>query len=307
MKTYADLRKQRQALISEGITDNEEVNDRHDEIIRETFNVATSMMEREQGPPPAPFAFFLMGSAGRREQTSSSDQDHGIMFKGGAGSDYFLELGKEVSKGLDVVGYPLCDGNVMASNSLWCKDVDAFRSQVNSWMEEESWQSLRNFSILFDGRVLVGEAGFLEEVKREACDLIGSRRLYSRIRDNVGFVKKGVGVFGQLVTDHPHSDHLEIKRTVYFPFVNAVRLLAVKAKEMDAPTIDRMRRMEARYPFLASYVEDFELLLSLRLQEDSIIPDQLTKEEKKVWKYLIKRGRKLFREASRIMEEEEES
>ncbi|WP_245688087.1 DUF294 nucleotidyltransferase-like domain-containing protein [Salimicrobium halophilum] len=307
MKTYEDLGREREALISGKITDNEQMNDRHDEIIRETFDVARATIESEQGPPPAPFAFFLMGSAGRREQTTSSDQDHGIIFKGEDVQDYFLKLGKEVSEGLDTVGYPLCDGNVMASNSLWCRSVEAFHHQVAGWIEEESWQSLRNFSIIFDGRVLVGEPEFLENVKIEACHLIERNHLYGRLRDNVGYVKKGVGAFGQLLTDHPHSDHLEIKRTVYFPFVNAIRLLAMKEKETSAPTVQRMNGMEGAYPFLNSYRDDFESLLSLRVEKDVITPDRLSKEEKKEWKYLIRRGRKLFREVSRIMEEGNES
>lgn len=304
VQTYEELKAERNKLTRAGGTDNEWINDSHDEIIRRAFDAARNNVEREQGPPPAPFAFFVMGSAGRAEQTALSDQDHGILFEGEEHQEYFLALGKEVSRGLDIIGYELCDGNVMASNPLWCKTVESSRQQVRDWLREESWQSLRYFLIFFDGRVLVGEEKFLQEVKLTALDLIEQEHLHHRLRDNVDFIKKGIGAFGQLLPDTRESGDLEIKRTVYFPFVNAVRLLAVKGRATCAPTLERMTSLETRYPFLDSYREDFKTLLSLRLQREALVPiEQLSKEEKKEWKRLIRRGRKLFREASRIMEE----
>lgn len=63
-------------------TDHEKLNLFHDELIKKTVQLAMEKVQGDWGDPPAPFAFFLMGSAGRFEQSVWSDQDHGIIFAG---------------------------------------------------------------------------------------------------------------------------------------------------------------------------------------------------------------------------------
>ena len=94
------------------------------------------------GPPPAPFAFIAMGSQGRQEQTLVTDQDNGIIFAPSADadlsqiSDYFLRLGKQVCDGLNRAGYPLCRGQVMASNPRWCRSLADWVSGFDAWVHK---------------------------------------------------------------------------------------------------------------------------------------------------------------------------
>ncbi|WP_218240454.1 hypothetical protein, partial [Pseudomonas sp. 2822-17] len=60
----------------------------------------------------------------------------------------------------------------MASNDKWSKSVVDWKSQLFYWLTEEKWESLRNFSIFFDSRVLVGEEGLLMDLKKESFRIL---------------------------------------------------------------------------------------------------------------------------------------
>ncbi len=46
----------------------------------------------------------------------------------------FLPFATEVNKRLDALGFPLCKGNVMASNPELCLSVDEWHGRYNSWL-----------------------------------------------------------------------------------------------------------------------------------------------------------------------------
>ncbi|TGB01958.1 DUF294 nucleotidyltransferase-like domain-containing protein [Halobacillus salinus] len=314
--TYEEIRAWREDTIRSVAEDPLQLNAFHDQLIYQTVQLAKGKVEREQGEVPAPFAFFLMGSAGRYEQSFWSDQDHGLLFEGDHQA-YFLKMGEEISDGLAVVGYAYCEGNVMASNPLWCQSVDSFSNQVERWLMEPEWSSLRNFSIFFDSRVLVGEKQFLVHVKEKVFSYLNENTgLYARLVDNVQMIKKGVGIFGQLLPEQKgeHEGDINIKQTAYFPYVNALRMLALLRGVDDSSTLSRMAAMKERYPTVGSFEKDFLGLLELRLryqvQSDSyegvhLLPvKQLSKGDKQQLKEAIKQGHKLFSTMKSIMKKE---
>ena len=71
--------------------------------------------------PKVPWAWLAFGSEGRFEQTLSTDQDNGLVFAAPASEaeavrQALLPFAAEVNRRLDACGFPLCKGNVMASN-----------------------------------------------------------------------------------------------------------------------------------------------------------------------------------------------
>jgi CBS domain-containing protein len=68
------------------------------------------------GNPPCKFAFMIMGSEGREEQTLISDQDNGIIYEDlkndkdkASASAYFGKLAELVCNHLNTAGYKFCD------------------------------------------------------------------------------------------------------------------------------------------------------------------------------------------------------
>ncbi|QTN01405.1 hypothetical protein ERJ70_06010 [Sediminibacillus dalangtanensis] len=295
----------------------QKLNAYHDQLMAQTVQFAMEKVRGELGDPPAPFAFFLMGSAGRFEQSVWSDQDHGIIF---AGDDtcksYFLRAGTEITDALELVGYERCDGEVMASNPLWCKSVEDWHQQITDWMTEASWQSLRHFSTFFDSRVLIGDAGYLTELKKTAFSILEKQpALYQRLIDNVDFYKKGIGIFGQLLPEQQgeQSGTIHLKQKAFFPYVNALRLLALKNKIFAPSTLSRFRQLPEEYHSLQTYEKDFKALLEFRLKfrreaktykEVHLIPIQdLNKQEKQELKSMMRKGYKLFSKTKTKIEE----
>lgn len=316
MKSYEQLKEWRERNINAVSSDHHKLNEFHDELMKNTVKIALEKVESEWGKPPTHFAFFVMGSAGRGEQSVWSDQDHGIIYEATAGfQDYFLTLGREITKGLTIVGYEQCDGNVMASNPLWCKAAFAWEKQILDWLDESDWESLRYFITFSDSRVLVGNDDLLLKLKNIAFSKLDAEpSLYKRLYENVGFIKKGIGIFGQLLPEVKGEDTgtINLKLTMFFPYVNSLRLLALLEKIPEASTLERFQLLSSNYQPIKDYQVDFLKLLNYRLffQRDAVsykkvhlldVKSMSTREKENI-KQIMKNGRKLFKETIKIID-----
>ena len=137
LDSYESIREWKGRHIFQSLTNTSSLNNFHDMVMRQVFDLAVIRVNK--GNPPCEFCWFITGSGGRLEQGLISDQDHGIIFEtdNQENFQYFLELGKEISYGLDEVGYPYCKGKVMSSNPLWCKSFIRWKEQLFSgWRKE---------------------------------------------------------------------------------------------------------------------------------------------------------------------------
>ncbi|MFE4525130.1 DUF294 nucleotidyltransferase-like domain-containing protein [Cytobacillus firmus] len=271
--SYQSLKKWKEEQILKYRSDISALNDFHDIIMKAVIRMALERTKKIERPSSWKFAWFTMGSSGRREQGFLSDQDHGLVFESGAAEaeKYFLELGEEVSKGLQAVGYPFCEGNVMSSNPLWCKSLSEWKEQIHAWMQEESLQTIRNLHIFYDSRVLAGEEEYIAELKSFIhVNLQKSPHLLTRMVETSMHMKKSVGPFGQLLAEEKgsHQGELDLKYAAFIPYVNAVRILAVKEGILDTSTIARMYKIMNinGYGGLGKYRNNFAVLLKWRLQ-----------------------------------------
>ena len=79
------------------------------------------------------WTWLAFGSEGREEQTLSTDQDNGIVYLPSVGQDTailkerLMAFARDVNKDLDIVGFPLCQGDIMASNPKWCMTLEEWQ------------------------------------------------------------------------------------------------------------------------------------------------------------------------------------
>lgn len=289
----------------------QQLNVLHDQIVTDVFQKALQLVINENGEPPCEFDWFVLGSAGRFEQGYISDQDHGIVYKSTSQEaySYFLTLGENISDGLFEVGYPYCDGKVMSSNPIWCKSIKDWTEQLNSWTLEESLDSIRYLQIFFDARTLIGDSQLLKELKHVILQhLQDNSRLLMRFLDNIRHIRKSVGVFGQIhvLQNGPYAGSIDLKHSAFLPFVNGIRLLAMKEGIVESPTLSRFQQLRQRSQYdheLEPFEESFRHLLHLRLstfQHDHTYTDthhlfvkQLNANDKKLLKQILKDGEKL--------------
>jgi CBS domain-containing protein len=312
---YLKVGRFREAQIKQVSRDHYRLNELHDEIMNQVLDISMKQVFPRIGPPPSPFSFFVMGSAGRLEQSVWSDQDHGIIYcdQSDEIKAYFLTLGKEISKGLYLAGYPYCAGGVMSSNPFWCKSKSEWEGQIKTWALAASWESIRYLLIFIDGRSVYGRHKLLEGLKNIVFQAVKNEHLMSRISNNTLNLKKGIGVLGQLLveTHGKHTGSLNIKEIALFPYVNTVRLLAIKNNLLKTSTLSRFEKLQV--PDKESYKEMFLKLLNYRLlfsnQKDyesgHYLPvDILTKEQKNEVKDIIKHGALLHQSVRKSIEME---
>lgn len=316
--TYLQLRKKRDLEIQNVSSNHILLNQFHDKLIQQVVNEAIRRIHQEWGPPPSPFCFFMMGSGGRFEQAIWSDQDNGLLFleKSEEAMSYFLKLGKEISEGLFIVGYPRCDGEVMASNSLWCQSFLDWKKQLTKWVTDESWDSIRYLLIFMDARPLYGDGAHLDDLKIMVHKLIHEHHLLKRILENTMHVKKGINVLGKLLveTHGSHAGSLNLKETAFLPYVNSIRLLALKEKILSYSTLSRIQNLSPSTMSEADkkwYEEQFLKLLDVRLkygshenyESEHYLPiEKLNKEQIKEVKEILKAGLQLHLHTRKVIE-----
>jgi CBS domain-containing protein len=114
------------------------------------------------------FAWIALGSEGRSEQTIATDQDNALVFSDSASEsqrEAYLCFAREVNQALNECGYPLCKGNIMASNPELCLTQHEWLIRFSRWIEQGNPQDLLNASIFFDFRVLAGNPDLLSPLK----------------------------------------------------------------------------------------------------------------------------------------------
>ncbi|SES24052.1 DUF294 nucleotidyltransferase-like domain-containing protein [Salipaludibacillus aurantiacus] len=302
--SYKDIKRWKDENILKYRFSHQLLNEFHDEIMCAVVKLAVKRQESERGKAPAHFAFFVMGSGGRSEQLYLSDQDHGIVFSSsGNHQSYFLELGEEIVHGLALCGYEKCEGKVMSDNPVWNRSEDGWKRQISDWLDEEDWDSLRHVSIFFDARVLFGDPEPLHTLKQHLFkSLSANPGLITRLTDNVQYIKKGVGMLGNILPRQAGKEKglLDFKETVLFPFVNGARLLAFSEQRLETSTISRLQCLPAHLEQFKSVQPLVEKMLNYRMRKADLskgyslihLIDQteLSKEEKREIKLWMKEG-----------------
>ncbi len=111
--------------------------------------------EDDLGPAPAPYAWIVLGSEGRQEQTLLTDQDNALVHGGGeAPSEYFGRLADRANEDLEAAGFPRCPGGYMARG--WHGPLEEWQARFSGWLEDPKPKALLQAAIFFDFRKVHG-------------------------------------------------------------------------------------------------------------------------------------------------------
>ncbi len=230
----------------------------------------------QMGPPPAPFAFLVLGSEARGEQTLKTDQDNALVYADGgdqaALQAYFLELGRRVCDGLDAVGYVRCKGEVMAANPKWCKPLGAWLAHLERCVRAVDEQALTDMNVLFDFRCAYGETAFAGALRDHLKALVsgGQHAFFFHLAQTTLQFKAPLGFFGNIQRDGggEHPSAFNIKNAI-IPVVNFARIYALSHHVEDTGTLDRLGRLLHLGVLLRSshdeLVQAYTLLMEIRL------------------------------------------
>lgn len=190
--------------------------------------------EADLGPPPVPYCFMVQGSLARNDQSIITDQDNAMVlhdsFDPKRHDEYFRELARRVSDGLDACGYPYCKGGVMATNDPWRQPLARWKRYFSDWIAKPDPQRLLHSSIFFDLDAVHGEERFVEELQ----DLIAARakaspRFLAAMARNALGRTPPLGFFRTFVLeqDGRHNNTINIKRRGIAPLNDVIRVHAL--------------------------------------------------------------------------------
>lgn len=207
------------------------------------------------GPAPAAFDVVVMGSGGRGESFLYPDQDNGFII-----ADYpdalhrdidpwFIELGRRMTDGLNQVGFPYCNGYVMATNPLWRKTITQWKSQIDRWIGKGAGMVLRLADIFFDFTAVHGDGSLTREL-RDHVTATAHRPFFLREMFELDSDHEvALGPFNRLLVDReegPGKGKLNLKLTGTLPLVGAARIGALANRIPETSTmarIDALHRM----------------------------------------------------------------
>lgn len=218
--------------------------------------------------------WLAFGSEGRSEQTIATDQDNGIVFDDDGASDRQVLLGfaREVNEALDACGYPLCKGNVMASNPECCLSQREWLARFAGWIDHGAPQDLLNASIYFDFRPLAGAVGLAQPMRAlVAREAARTPRFMKQMAENAlhnGPALSWTGAIDAQTQGDQRVVDLKFHGTAIY--VDAARLYALAHGVQATGTRERFeaaaRAMGASTQEAEAWVGGFEYLQLLRLQ-----------------------------------------
>lgn len=205
-----------------------------DEICRRVLDICIA----EAGEPPCRFAFILTGSAGRMEQTLSTDQDNAIIFEECSGSklkaasDYFVRLGKRVNMMLDLSGFRYCKGLNMAGNPRWSQPINAWKDYFAGWIRNPGPAELLDISIYFDFRFCAGDPGLAGELRRFVNQDLGTNDIFFH---HMAIALKSLSP----TLNKSNSGRTDLKK-ILMPLTGVIRLYSLKYGTGGYSTMERL-------------------------------------------------------------------
>jgi CBS domain-containing protein len=199
-----------------------------------------ALVEAELGPPPAPYAWVVLGSVAREEEALSADQDHALVLAEPDHDEWFARLADRVTEVLEECGWPRCPGQVMATNPRWRTTVDEWRRHFARWSAEPDPEAVLHAAIFHDMRHLAGDPRLTAEVRRLAASSV-STRLLGHLGAQALRMSPPLGFFRGFVLEREgeHRDTLDIKRGIA-AVVQVARVHALSAGSTALSTRSRI-------------------------------------------------------------------
>ena len=188
----------------------------------------------EAGPAPVEFAFMILGSEGRMEQTLKTDQDNAIIYNDPLADEekkvrgYFLKLGNLVCTMLDRAGYTFCNGEIMANNPKWCQPISKWMEYFKSWILDAKPENLLDASIFFDFRTGYGSEDLINRLRKHLFSSLGGwSGFFRNLTENALHFKPPLGFFRNFVVESKgeHRNTFNIKHAI-MPIVDFARIYA---------------------------------------------------------------------------------
>jgi CBS domain-containing protein len=190
----------------------------------------------EIGSPPTDFAWFSIGSQGRKEQLLFTDQDSMLVFNTVAQSnyieikDYFMTLAAKTIAILEKIGFEICKNGHTAKSTSWCKSTEDWFKQYDLWMKNPSKTQLDFSPIFFDAEFVFGNPEIEQQLMQKINDnLLKNEPFFDFLGNNALDKLPALNFFKKINLEEngDYKDLFDIKSKGLLPLVDAARLLTL--------------------------------------------------------------------------------
>jgi CBS domain-containing protein len=270
----ADVRQLVASLLAQGLQAQqltELVSHLNDVLTRQLVAVTAQSHGRDMNRA----CWVAFGSEGRSEQTVATDQDNGLIFLSDdpeADRVAWLAFACEVNQALADCGFPLCKGNIMASNPACCLTQQEWADRFGNWIEQGSPEDLLAASIYFDLRPIAGQSELAPPLReaftrRAQANPRFCRQLAEEVLRSPASLGWLGGIEAEVIDGVPMLD-LKLHGTAVFVAVARLRCLALGIDEVNTrrrlEAIARLRDVPAHHS--QAWITGFEFLQTLRLR-----------------------------------------
>ena len=221
------------------------------------------------------FAFVVMGSEGRGEQTLSTDQDNAIIYADSVQGEALARLeafSVDLIDALISIGVPPCPGGIMAKNPPWRRSMSEWRMALTSWLSTPSPENVMTGSMFMDLRALHGRHDLVHSLREHALEFMSQERIFLvRMAQNMTHFAPPLGWFGRIKSEKsgPYRGMVDLKRAGIFAITDGVKTLAMESRCLDGSTHDRLEALVERGVLKADQMADlraaFDFLVLKRL------------------------------------------
>jgi len=195
------------------------------------------------------YCFIVMGSEGRGEQIIKTDQDNALIIndKCTLNSMILDSYTHNLTEILVDFGFPRCDGNIMVSNSYWCRKNSDFKKLILKWVTNKTPDDFMNLAIFYDALCASGDMNLLNELKSYLFEVSStSQTFYTHFTKVIMDFDIPLGFFNGFVyaKDKEHQDEIDIKKGGIFILVQSIRSLSLEHKIYRTNTIKRIIELE---------------------------------------------------------------
>ncbi|RSL29680.1 cyclic nucleotide-binding/CBS domain-containing protein [Salibacterium salarium] len=251
----------------------------YDRLVRHCVQKAQQEIEKKYGEPPAPFAFYLMGSGGRGEQFMLTDQDHFLVYtemedetKKETVDTYFRALGNEIVIWMERAGYKRCDGNMMASEASWRGTVTDWNNRLRTWGLRATNENILLGHNFLAFRFLYGDESLHEHFKSTV------REQFERSRIFLYRAAEQERNHPVPILDHPiralfrvKKDNIDIKKHALFPFHHSLQILSAHHGIFGETPLDTINALQEKGVMEATYVDElrfaYEVVVKIRMEQ----------------------------------------
>ena len=294
----------------------------HHCILRRCFEITLeAMIAQGMNPPAIRYCLILMGSGGRKEMLLAPDQDNGLIFENYPDSmveemdAFFLPFTEKLISSFERIGYPLCNGKVMANNPLWRGRLKAWQARIGNWIHVPEPKKVMYSTIFLDFMPLVGDPTLCQDLREILHREISKNTIFLyHLLENELSHKPPVGLLGRFVVDKSgeHQGQLSLKQAGSVFIVDCVRMFLLEVGADATTTVERLHKLVNLDIFNKETADHlkaaFEAFIFLRLRHEIALIDQGDKPSHYIDPYsLPKNEQDLLQEAFRAVSKLQDS